>query len=1347
MKTKRHILYILSAMMLLSAAASARRSNREEGYGSIRTFTKEFTHQYLDGATYRVRFTIDGAVGIQPASQGVGDDYAYLTGYADPNGTITVTMEYIECDGPEADVQWKQLDIWMGNRYYNGDMQRDDDDQQFTRTSKTYDNSLARLTYTYNCSDWQEADPSASSPELLVNASSDLFVGSTMSEVIVNLKLKLDEEAAITTGGDEGEEGEEGTEGVHHREDNKASEKDGPEKYIIPGVIGSVLLGGAGAAANKLRKRRRKNPDGSNNSEEEEEEEEEEDDEPDQLEMELYKDFGDTMIQGADPEYVYACIIRHPKDGPEYVDDDLTSRIQISAGDDYLAVEEHGVVNGWKSAIVQAPENEEPPQEGIVSFRLASAEASYTNNIHFRVVKSGIRFGQDNLTLPARYEKDARLRFVAVGMNDGTADVKITITEEQGGAETKDYSVHTEWNAADHVYEAVIRDLCQNPKDDEGVPGNYISYKISIEATNDKGRKVQGELPLYRYYMGLVLQMKGEVNCFLEEHDPMRHELIQTPVMRDGREYVPAENQCLLKLYDYDEEKHALYIIDPEPVDLRWTLKEIADMGGLRSAYQDIYAKEMTKSGFNMMLPGMINIPGVSEAVITAHEHVINEHEAETEKLLIKQKMIEDLGLQLQARWDSAGEGQLYYILSCRKGYLKAPNRFNAMLEITAMHNGKDYTYKRTVQLLSQPHRAKSGQNGTGGIKRDREIMEELWKIENAITVAGLTRKLAPLVTFIGLQHDYYDSEFGYDEWNYNDICKTYTACMDRESQEAAEAAKEPEGLFNTVMDWVMRLDRDIEGIQGALHKIVLVDELPILGTSLRADIVWRVGLGVGTMGLSEGAFAAIKVPANMQKYVNRGGDSPYGAFFVGAWVVTEAYIYEQMAVGGMMLGKGAIKGMSNAAKGMKQMGKSVTREGMKELVKDSAYVMGKEVVTSLETWGLKQTSWQKGMAEETMRKYAKSAMERLRGNPATRLSQAERIAQQQAMRNIENLQTISEMCRANPTTANLQMKARIVLECQADKNTMMLMKNEKLLAGNPLLKGTNFQATRAQFNHVMRSIYNEVDENMLRGLSEATGVPVNQIKIMRTSSSDATDLLVGRSTTFDRDVTYYFVKDGKIHYFNQELTEQLYGKHFREAILRKTTGSGSAKIDFSTMTAQEKAAWEALDAQRGYDTLKYYDQTPLEDILGHMESYGHDVGRMVNPTLHGEDLVNPHKVAKTVMEKGQSRFNEAKSLWAKADSMPDGLARDKMYCRAIGEMKEGCRQQVKVFDILRHRDRVRNVFTVIPENLEKAVETMRTMSYDPKATLSKVEEGLLELGFTMEGVTKAMYDLVIQIG
>lgn len=1271
------------------------------------TVSDVFDYTFSDGRILSLRYSFSGEdIELEQKTE----SQAYYKGWIEKGGTFTASATISGSDG---------YAIRMGCKFY---------DKHRRKIDEKYDGG----SNNYSCS--------FTMPEDAVEA--ECYIESVGCLAEIHYRVISESTSTIIDDDDgdgddeeeEDEDDEDDEEGDDYEEDNDAEEEAGIKDYIIPISVGVLLLGGGAVVANNQRKKKKKD------KKKDKKKKDDEDNQSDQLEMRLHKAFGDTLIQGCNSEYVYACIIRHPTNGAKYVDNELTSRIQISAGDQYMAVEEKGVVNGWKSAIVQAPENQEPPEEGIVKFRLASAEASYTNNIHFRIMKSGILFAQENLTLPARYEKEVRLPFVAVGMNDGTANVKVTITEEQSVEETKDYSVHVEWNAANKVYEAVIKDLCQNPKDDEGVPGNFIGYKINIEATNDKKRTVKGELPLYRYYMGLVLKINPEIHCYLEEHNPMHHQLVQTPLIRDGKEYVPAENQCLLKLYDWNEEKHELYIIDPEPVDLKFTLKELADIGGIQSAYQDIFSTGQMQAGLNIALPGMIGMGGIGSLVTDAHDSVINERQAEQQKHIEQQKMIEGLGLSLQARWNSAGNGQLYYILSCRKAILKAPNRFNAVLEVTALHNGKTYTYKRTVQLMSQPRRAKSSPDSGVALKRDREIMEELWKIENAIQLAGLNQRLAPLVAFIRLQEDYYDAAFGYDEANFKAICKTYVAAMDNQAKQDDEDAKDPEGVFNVTMEWIMQLDRTINDMQRGMHDVVLVDQIPLIGGSLRLDVVWRVSLGIGTLGASETSFMLIKIPAEMKKYVDSGKDSAVGAFFVGAQVATEAYILEVVA-GAKMLGAKA------AAKGLWQMGKGVTRTGMKELCKETWSVMSKEVVSGVKGWALAQTSWQKGLLENAAKKYAKSVIDRLSGNPGSRLSAAERIAQRQAMRNIENLQTITEMCNINPTKANLQLKNKIVLECQADKMTMALMKNDKLLANNRLLKGVNFQATRAKFNHVMKSIYDEVDKNMLRDLSEASKVPIEKIKIMRTSSSNGSDLLVGKTTTFDRDVTYYYVKDGKVYYFDQTLTEQLYAKNFRNTIVKRTTGGVPEIIDLSQLTPQELTRWKALEAQRGYDILKLYDQTPLEDIFGHAESYGVDVQRLVNPTLRGEDLLDPHKVAKTMMEKGQSRFNDAHKLWAKADGMPEGLARDRMYCRAIGEMREGCRQQVKVFDILCDRDRIRNVFTVVPEDLRKAVELMRTLSETPSATLSKVEEGLGKLGFTMESVTKATYELCIKIG
>lgn len=328
----------LAAMVLLPQTTKA-----GEPYSVV------LTHGGLDGASYKARFTIEGASDILPDGQGVGSDYAVLTGSANPKGKIIITMEWVECDGAEEDLQQKRIDIMVGNRGSNGDAMRDDAKLQYGRARSGVDNSLDKVVYAFDLKDFGKADPTSKDSTLMVEATSTVQLGSTQSETYVALKLQLGKTASSTN--------------LDHIEDNKASREKGTERYVIPTVIGGVLLGGLGWLRRKM-KRRKKDGDsgGSDGGDSDDEGEEEQDDEPDELQMEIYKNFGDTLIAGDVAEQVSACIMRRKPGYPEYLDEKLTSQIQIFSDDGYMAVQDAGMVNGWKSAYIQAPESETPPR-------------------------------------------------------------------------------------------------------------------------------------------------------------------------------------------------------------------------------------------------------------------------------------------------------------------------------------------------------------------------------------------------------------------------------------------------------------------------------------------------------------------------------------------------------------------------------------------------------------------------------------------------------------------------------------------------------------------------------------------------------------------------------------------------------------------------------------------------------------------------------------------------------------------------------------------------------------------------------------------------------------------------
>ncbi len=1068
---------------------------------------------------------------------------------------------------------------------------------------------------------------------------------------------------------------------------------------------------------------------------------------PDPREMHIYKDFGDTLIVGDAPKQVFAKTVRKMKGDKVVPDSAMTALIQITPGDDYMQVEDGGVQGEWRTAWIAAPEvveGMEPPEEAVVTFRMGNDGGSYTNHLHFKVSTGEIRFKQDNLTLPARYEKEVRLPFEVIGINDGTADIKATILDIRGN-ETKDYSIKTEWSKKDNCYYAVIRDLISDPKKDEGIAGNYLGYAISIEARrrNNSPLVIKGALPLYRYYMGLVMRMRGDVHCFLEEYDPMRH--ISNYMVRkdDGKDYVPAQQNCYLKLYDYDEKKNELYIIDPNPktVKWKWTVKDIAEQGGAQKVMNDILGRETMQTGLDIALAGAGLGSAIGTLVSEAHSKVFEKYNLSQQRLLQFQQQLNDLGLSFQARWQTAGEGYMYYVLQCTKGVLNAPNRFDAELEVIAEHKGKTYSFKRTVHILSQPKRDLDYPEMKAALAHDDEILEGLQYIESEVTCAHLTKRLAPLLYFIRLQIDFYHEDYGYDERNINAIRDTYMHFIEHEADEAGVKAKEATACDNLKwynLDWW--LETSFEG-RAYLH-----------------DMHWaaRIGVAVASMGFAEIVY---EVPYQMKKYIDEGGESTVGAFCVGAKVAVEAYVSEQIIGGvigaGKVIYKGGKAGVSEIFSGMKQalnqgsiegggmVAKDVLAKGL-EALKET---MKSEAATGLKTWLKKQITWETGVLEKALASEAKAWWQGFSGNfvKGSKYTAAEKLARAQAIENIEHLQTMRELVKWNPTPENVRMMNQLIMRCQADKQTMIFLKNTQLLRDVPLLKGVNFTALRQDFNNLLQNIYNETDELVKGDLAISANISASKIKVLGASTSKTDDLLKGLSITFDRDVTYYYIVNKKPVYFNQVYVESLYAQHFRNLVNSKTLQPRLTNFNPAELTEDALKRLQAKEAQQAAIAARLYDQTVIEDILGHPESYGDDLDRMIKQKFWGDALKNPAKVSEAILHKGTGRFDYADALWQQAGAANNTLNRRLLEAQAVSEMMEGCRQVTKVFDLLMARDAVRNTIPKISKELSDAVDILRPLN-GVDATLSQVEAKLAEAGYTFHSIAKAVSNAVYKV-
>lgn len=1169
--------------------------------------------------------------------------------------------------------------------------------------------------------------------------------------------------------GEEEEDEEEEVIGPHVEVDTRAWQPDTALPFAIPA---SVILGMLGYT---LTRGKRKGKDEM----------------PEPREMHLYKDFGNTLVIGDEPKQVYAKIVRKTKSGEDVTDVELTSLIRITAGDKYMKVEDGGMSGEWRMAWVSVPEVKEKklvtegdvtkeveevvePEEGIVDFYMGNDKGSYTNHLHFDVCLGQIYFLQDNLTLPAQYKKETKLPFLVVGMNDGTAQIKAYITEQGKEEEVKDYSIRTEWDEEKQCYHAIIHDQLLDPEQDVGVPGNYLAYTIHLEARKQNAATViYGTMPLNRFYMGLVMRMDGNVNCFLEEYNPMYHdhELI---VREDGKEYAPAQQKCFLELYEYDEEKHKLNILDPTPKNVTWTVK----YAKAEKVMRDIIGNEMMKKGLDITLSAAGLGAGIGTLVSQAHNQVFKQEEQQLmselsflnnklpqDRLMKYQEYVKSLCLQFKAEQESIGEHRIYYMLRCAGGVLRAPNRIDVEMEVTAEYKGKEYSFKRMVHLLSQPKREYDDPaEREAQVRQDEEIEKGLNKVEGEITLAGLTEELAPLLLFIRLQIDFYEQEYGYDARNIRIIKDFYRyalECVRDKQMEKVRAMNAVDDIEKFSLDWFLELSYE--------------------GHDLLENMNWleRIGVAVLTFGYSELVF---NIPYKMRESFEKdltGKMGAYDAFTVGAWEATTTWAIEfgvgaVFTVGGALAKAGAksaiVKiGAKKVAEwiakfGGKDIAKEVSEMGIKKFTIFSLRGGGKttkqvmqtakevfletletEACTGLKTLVKKQVTWEVGIAERAIISKAQSLLAGLDDMLAgSKYAVAEKFAKQQAIENISNLQTMIEMCRQNPTRENVLMRNQLVLRCQADKQTMMLLKSPKLMAGEPLLQGQWLKTLKQDFNGLLKKIYNETDDLVKRDLADATHgtISVSEIKVLNASSSKTDLLKLGLDVTFDRDITYYWVDaNGTNHYFSQLYVERLYAKHFRNIVNEHTLPKPTAGFNRSALTTKAAQQLEAQEAKQAAIATKLYDQTVVEDILGHVESYGDDLLRMIKPELHGEVLQNPAKVAEAVLHKGTSRFNYADKLWKEAEAAT-GWEKEYLQGRCVSEMMEGCRQLKKVFQLLMNRDTIRNTVPKIPKDLKEAVKIIWNLD-GVNITLSQAEVLLKTKGYTFQSLAEAVSNAV----
>ena len=665
-----------------------------------------------------------------------------------------------------------------------------------------------------------------------------------------------------------------------------------------------------------------------------------------------------------------------------------------------------------------------------------------------------------------------------------------------------------------------------------------------------------------------------------------------------------------------------------------------------------------------------------------------------------KQHMVDKLGMQIQPTTAiDTTDGRICF-LRCCSHMLAAPNRLGATIEIKVKHEDREYVTEVGVRLCSQPVRQfADNQAWAAAIKEDERITERLEHIASEIYRHRMVENLFPLLKFIDLLLKSYEEDeervFGYDKKSIQTVVRTYNDVYSGKKAGANADPGPPITFADEVGMFVMAWFNAARTVQQNM------------------GLVSGLFIGIFAPWVSV-AFTVVEILGDMRDYVEAGGDSVLEGWCVGAKVVIRDYL----------MGKVMEKGLSKAHK----MG--LTKENMNKAFNDLTGINVQQFWSKSKLSYLTKEIHLFGNKSVNAKIDADVRLKDAELKPKSKggydLDEATKFGKARAKQNVQDLRAACEQYRANPTPENLKLRDQMIMKCQADKQSMYLLKQ----------KGESFDLTRKDFNGHLEDLYARTDAAVETELSNKLGG--KKVRHKNMSSKTRTDLKEGKTITLDRDSTYQYLDDDGVWKTidNQEMVDSIY----KEKFYKESTGGFKADTGDAPTSLKKK-----IESRYG----EKMDQTIIQNELSHPESYGHDVEKMLGKE-HGKALDDPMQVSKAVEFKGKERFERGRQMLADAEKITDPLEKVAKQADAIGEMMEGCRQEVKIYDQFTvPRDFARanvNGGSKIPDNLHKAIEQFRKFE-SGGCKLEDLEAALEPLGYTLEEVAEEMGNAMLLIG
>jgi len=278
--------------------------------------------------------------------------------------------------------------------------------------------------------------------------------------------------------------------------------------------------------------------------------------------MAIYKDFGDTVHRG-EKVYVYACIMERDEQGNEKVNHELTRQINIFSEDGVFDIYEQDELAGeYKGARVLLGRNENNREEGVVSFKFTGKGGTYTNRMKFKIDEPAIVFYQDNIALPAGYEKHEPLPFTLKGFNPDKVKIKVETTKGSS------YEAELAPSDIPGTYFAVLTDVDRSRQEAGTVATSFLCV-----TAEEGGRTCTQSVKLLRVNEGINVALPA-LNCF---RAPLQSAAGKTVEQLTKEDFAPATTTAKVILVLFNEEEHTIdqmpvmpefeYIpVDPDPV-------------------------------------------------------------------------------------------------------------------------------------------------------------------------------------------------------------------------------------------------------------------------------------------------------------------------------------------------------------------------------------------------------------------------------------------------------------------------------------------------------------------------------------------------------------------------------------------------------------------------------------------------------------------------------------------------------------------------------------------------------------------------------------------------------------